>query len=147
MFLEQHFKRADYYLFYRKLILKYFYQVNAQFPSCVIMFEPKWFLWINIFHLSNSKLTVILQYDSKVDLKFSNIMKWIILGVSPILLLELTLSEIQLFKNDDELRKFHESKVFFIFIYIFCHVNRFKYLFYLIFYSLYNLGVMYRKGT
>merc|ERR1711973_760934 len=54
---------------------------------------------------------VILQYDSKVDLKFSNIMKWIILGVSPILLLELTLSEIQLFKNDDELRKFHESKL------------------------------------
>merc|ERR1711973_79181 len=54
---------------------------------------------------------VILQYDSKVDLKFSNIMKWIILGVSPILLLELTLSEIQLFKNDDELQKFHESKL------------------------------------
>ena len=90
---------------------------------------------------------MILQYDSKVDLKFSNIMKWIILGVSPILLLELTLSEIQLFKNDDELQKFHESKVFFIFIYILCHVNRFKYLFYLIFYSFYNLGVMYRKGT
>merc|ERR1711973_862961 len=41
----------------------------------------------------------------------SNIMKWIILGVSPILLLELTLSEIQLFKNDDELQKFHESKL------------------------------------
>ena len=143
MFLEQ---RADYYLFYRKLILKYFYQVNAQFPSCVIMFEPKWFLWINIFHLSNSKLTVILQYDSKVDLKFSNIMKWIILGVSPILLLELTLSEIQLFKNDDELQKFQESKVFII-IYIFCRANRFNYLFFLIFYSFYNLGVMYRKGT
>merc|ERR1712189_74890 len=41
----------------------------------------------------------------------SNIMKWIILGFSPILLLELTLPEIQLFKNDDELQKFHESKL------------------------------------
>merc|ERR1712142_1025529 len=41
----------------------------------------------------------------------SNIMKWMILGIFPILLVKLTLAEIKLFKNDDELQKFHESKL------------------------------------
>merc|ERR1712064_225065 len=41
----------------------------------------------------------------------SNIMKWMILGIFPILLVKLTLAEIKLFKNDDELQKFRESKL------------------------------------
>merc|ERR1712133_68811 len=41
----------------------------------------------------------------------SNIMKWVVLGIFPILLVKLTLAEIKLFKNDDELQKFRESKL------------------------------------
>merc|ERR1712064_189333 len=41
----------------------------------------------------------------------SNIMKWMVLGIFPILLVKLTLAEIKLFKNDDELQKFRESKL------------------------------------
>merc|ERR1711915_260465 len=41
----------------------------------------------------------------------SNIMKWMVLGIFPILLVKLTLTEIKLFKNDDELQKFRESKL------------------------------------